>query len=257
MQHLDTERLAALDHEPPTDAELVHLAACAACRAEREAFAALTALAAGLRAPDATVDAPRLTEWRLLADRLHAEGLLRGEPAEPVRAAAGRTVVVDHDVVRLGDASGRRPPSPSARGLWLRAAAALAFTLGGAVLGRATAGGAVSPDAPVIASAGDAVADAAFASVEDATNVLARAQQDYERASRWLAANDPTPHSSQVYRARLAALDQMMAASRAALFEAPQDPVLNQYYLAAWNAREATLQQLGDALPVHKTLNRF
>jgi hypothetical protein len=86
---------------------------------------------------------------------------------------------------------------------------------------------------------------------------LNRAQRDYERASLWLAANDSTPHDSDVYRARLAALDQMMAASRAALSDAPQDPVLNQYYLAAFSAREATLQQLGTSLPVGKTIERY
>ena len=48
-----------------------------------------------------------------------------------------------------------------------------------------------------------------------------------------------------------------MAASRAALRDAPQDPILNHYFLAAYNAREATLQALGGALPVDKTLERY
>ena len=47
------------------------------------------------------------------------------------------------------------------------------------------------------------------------------------------------------------------AASRAALRDAPQDPVLNQYYLAAYTAREATLQQLMGTLPVNKTIERY
>jgi phosphopantetheinyl transferase len=55
----------------------------------------------------------------------------------------------------------------------------------------------------------------------------------------------------------LAALDDMMAASRAALREAPQDPLLNHYFLSAWAAREATLQQLGAALPVDKLVERY
>ena len=53
------------------------------------------------------------------------------------------------------------------------------------------------------------------------------------------------------------ALDQMMAASRAALRDAPQDPILNHYYLAAYNAREATLQQLVSTLPADKVIERY
>ena len=56
-----------------------------------------------------------------------------------------------------------------------------------------------------------------FVSVGQATDVLSSAQRNYENASLWLAANDTTVRSSDVYRARLAALDQMMTASRAAL----------------------------------------
>ena len=49
----------------------------------------------------------------------------------------------------------------------------------------------------------------------------------------------------------------MMSASRAALREAPQDPLLNHYFLSAYSAREATLQALGGTLPVDKTLERY
>jgi hypothetical protein len=49
----------------------------------------------------------------------------------------------------------------------------------------------------------------------------------------------------------------MLTASRAGLFEAPQDPVLNQYYLAAYTAREATLRQLGESLPVDRVMESF
>ncbi len=101
------------------------------------------------------------------------------------------------------------------------------------------------------------IGTSAYASIDDATTALSRAQNEYERASLWLASNDTTTRSSDVYRARLAALDQMMAASKAALREAPQDPVLNHYFLAAYTAREATLQQLGGALPVDRTIETY
>jgi hypothetical protein len=100
-------------------------------------------------------------------------------------------------------------------------------------------------------------ADQSFANVEDATAALNAAQREYERASLWLASNDSTVRDPEVFRARLAALDQMMEASRMALRDAPQDPVLNHYYLAAYSAREATLQALLGALPVDKTIERY
>jgi hypothetical protein len=49
-----------------------------------------------------------------------------------------------------------------------------------------------------------------------------------------------------------------MAEIRGALKEAPQDPVINQYYLQTVGAREATLRQLGTTLrPAGVSLNRF
>jgi hypothetical protein len=169
--------------------------------------------------------------------------------------------------VPLGPAAppARRAVLPSLR----RAAAAVVLLTGGAVLGRlsdnassgGTAEGAVASAAvsnttrPVALDA--PLASDGYATVEQATAELARAQRDYERASLWLAANDTTVRDSDVYRARLAALDQMMAASRAALRDAPQDPMLNHYFLAAYTAREATLQQLGGTLRVDKTIERY
>ncbi|MFN7457220.1 MAG: hypothetical protein ACK5U0_07465, partial [Gemmatimonas sp.] len=92
---------------------------------------------------------------------------------------------------------------------------------------------------------------------EQATVALNGAQREYERAALWLASNDTTQRDPEVFRARLAALDQMMEASRVALRDAPQDPLLNHYYLAAYSAREATLQALSSALPVDKIIERY
>lgn len=260
--HLEAERLAALDHDAPTTDELAHLAGCAACRAERQAFMALRAMA-GVAAEPAAPDAPRLTDWDRLASGLRREGLLT-TPIGPV-------AIDEPLVVRALDGSGapmaRRPAAPPAhrsQPVWLRVAAALVLTAGGALAGRLSTGASLLPSASMaiapsalpsatLTSAGDD----GFASVQQASEILYRAQRDYERASLWLAANDTTAHDSDVYRARLAALDQMMAASRAALREAPQDPVLNHYFLATYTAREATLQALGGALPVDKTLERY
>jgi len=89
---------------------------------------------------------------------------------------------------------------------------------------------------------------------------LNRAGEEYQRASAYLSASSteiPLPQSPSAYRTRLAALDNVMSDMRDALKEAPQDPVINQYYLATVGAREATLRQLGTTLPAGAKLNRF
>lgn len=199
----------------------------------------LQSMATAMGAPFAA-DGPRLTEWEPLAAALRREGLLSSRD-EPASRHSARTVTP----------------------VWLRVAAALVLTTGGAIVGRLSSGappfpgGDLSYRSPV--SQGSLASDGTdgFGSVQQASAMLYRAQRDYERASLWLAGNDTTSHSSDVYRARLAALDQMMAASRAALRDAPNDPLLNQYFLAAYTAREATLQALGGTLPVDKSLERY
>ncbi|MCU0636148.1 MAG: hypothetical protein MUE41_14870 [Gemmatimonadaceae bacterium] len=210
MRHLEAERLAALHESPPTDVERAHLLACAACRAERDAFAALARLALDegtvgrrdiVRLGD--VPAPLLTSWHTLRPRLIAEGLLGPDvaAAEPASARGGTP-------------------------WWWRAAAA-------------------------------AITDSTFTSAADAQAAMVRAQALYESAAGWLAVNDTAPHSSDVYRTRLAALDDMVAASREALRSAPQDPVLNQYFLSASSAREATIRQLGGVLPAMQSIDSY
>jgi hypothetical protein len=103
-------------------------------------------------------------------------------------------------------------------------------------------------------------ADAAgFASVNDAMSVLTRAQRDYQRAAAYLAEHDSgtVGGTPQTLRARLAALDEVIPKLGEALREAPQDPVLNQYYLSTADVRESTLRQLGRSLPVGVRLNSY
>lgn len=276
MQHLDTERIAAFDHDSPTSDELAHLSVCASCRAERDAFVALAQLAVQDGYAMASSEAPRLSDWESLSVVLRAEGLLTSAsehrvPETPlvVRALDGSSERIERTVK-----AGRSALTPSigrpAAGMpmWMRSAAAIALLAGGIVAGRMSVDAKLTPFSAVasasVQNAGMTTLRPAslggadtFASVEQATAVLSNAQSEYERASLWLAANDTTVRASDVYRARLAALDQMMAASRAALREAPQDPVLNHYYLAASTAREATLQQLSSALPVDKTIEGY
>lgn len=185
-----------------------------------------------------------LTDWDSLAQRLRAEGLIR----EPALA--------------------RFTSSPL-----LRVAAGLVLAVGGAAIGRASAGAPLLPSpqqastqdapAPAAAAANTTLAPVAmtpFNSPEQAWEVLNRAGEEYQRASAYLSETDnevPMPASTDQYRTRLAALDNVMSEMRTALREAPQDPVINQYYMATVGAREATLRQLGTVLPASARMNRF
>jgi hypothetical protein len=239
MQHLDPERLAALHEEQPTPEERAHLAVCAECRRERDAFDALAdlAISEGTRGRpdvvqiDAVPMAP-LTQWELLRPRLIDEGLLTSGSLEHV--APGRAIV--------GTRTRRWIP---------RMAAAVALVASGAALGRVTAPSAESASGALSAS------ETNFTTAADAQAALLRAQSMYDSASAWLAVHDTTMRSSDVYRARLAALDDMLSTSREALRAAPTDPVLNQYYLNASTARETTLRQLGGVLPVSQSIDSY
>jgi hypothetical protein len=190
--------------------------------------------------------APPLTDWDSLSVRLRAEGLITD--SVPSRFVSRR---------------------------WLQIAAGLVLAAGGAALGRASAGAPVVPlaSSEVASTDGAPSGDvsnaslistspiAPFKSPDEAWAVLNRAGEEYQRASAYLSASNnpvPMPQSPSQYRTRLAALDNVMTEIRGALKEAPQDPVINQYYLTTVSAREATLRQLGTTLrPEGVSLNRF
>jgi hypothetical protein len=185
---------------------------------------------------------PPLTDWDTLSSRLRAEGLIR-----------------DTRTQRFG----MRP--------WMRMAAAVTLAVGGAAVGRASAGAPLIPAATVQAAATEqapaaeqgALASntgATFSSPEEAWEVLNRSGEEYQRASAYLSENNnqvPMPAATDQYRTRLAALDNVMNEMRDAMAKSPQDPVINQYYLATVGAREATLRQLGTVLPASAQMNRF
>lgn len=297
MQHLDTDRLAALADEPATAPEAEHLAACVVCRRELEAFATLIDLAhrdgqAGLD-PDLPAPLP-LTSWDALGLALRAEGLVKSVRTTGTHAVPAAAKPEVHVTRSTGV-------------WWRRAAASIALVAGGAAFGRLTAPRAVdTPVAPQVAAlpqtvptpapapdsaatgsrsslglsdtlpvAGELPRSAAASSPQvasfdpdapltltgprQAMQVLTRAQRDYQRAAAYLAEHDTATVTGtpQVLRARLAALDEVMPKVRQALYEAPQDPMLNQYYLTTYEARESTLRQLARALPVGVRLNGF
>ena len=251
MQHLDTERIAAFDHEPPTVDELAHLAACKACRRERTALNELAQLA--MLAGDEPIAsfAPRLTNWESLSAALRAEGLITGAPVSATSEFA----------VTATTTSWLSRATPRSRTEWWRAAAAALFlVVGSATVGRLSVTRNTPASSDFISSSlttGIGLGSNGFGSIDEATKALGRTQKEFDRISLWLAANDTTLNSPEKVRRRLAALDQMLAATRAGLEDAPQDPVLEHYYSAAYSAREAALQQLNGALPVGRSIERY
>jgi hypothetical protein len=242
MLHLPPERLAALADSEPTSSEAEHLTTCARCAAERAAYGRLLAQSMDERLRIG----PALNTWDALSAKLEAEGLIK---------PATTTVVADS------------PPRRSV--MWtrigVRVAAGLMLAVGGGIAGRMSAG--VSPlplgeSNAVRADVASATLDssAGFSSNTEALTVLSNSQRDYERAAAYLAAHDTSGAAEEAsgrYRTRLAALDQLANTSREALNESPEDPYLNQSYLFALGAREATLRQLGAALPAGTRLMRF
>ena len=229
MSHLNSERLAALSDDTPTPAESAHITTCDACTAEIAAYRRLMRMAVAAQ----SVTAKPLSNFDALLPRLRAEGLT----SAPARRRAIR--------------------------VWTsRIAASLVLVSGGAVAGRMTATKELpllpKGDAAVVVAGTPVVAavPTTFKSVDDAALVLSASQQSYQNAAAFIAAQDTASHfvgmNQNAYRTRLAVLDQMLAATRTGLYQAPQDPVLNQAFLATQGAREATIRQYSQVLPAKR-----
>jgi len=241
MSHLSIDRLAAIADETPTPDEATHLAGCWDCRAEVAAYRRLARMAAMAPTPSEP-----LTAWSQLAPQLRADGLIVDVPRSDAGATGGATVAALPD---------RRPRLQ----VWaMRAAAGLALVIGGGAIGRATAPEAPAFDPTTLAAATPAVS---YRSPDEALRALTVAQQQYSSAAAFLASQDTTSRfiglNRDTYEARLAALDEIAALTRAALYRAPQDPMLNQYYLTTLGAREATLREIGATMPDTRRLERY
>ena len=242
MSHLHPERLAALADGEPTAAEAAHLSSCSSCAHEIAAHRRLLMLAWQERE---ALSAP-LASWESLSESLRSEGLLR----DPATTAGGG-----------GGARGGGLRSP----WWVQAAAAVVILAGGMHIGRMTmaapgdtATSGQSSTTARLASNTDSIV--AFASPAEAISVLQRAERDYRLAMMYLAGQDTvtrTADDPDVYRARLAALDEMAGVALNAVQQSPQDPLMNRYYLTTLGARDATLRQLGEKLPENVQLQGF
>jgi hypothetical protein len=233
MQHLHTERLAALADGQPTQEEAAHLVACETCAHERGAYRALIEMA---QAERESFGLP-LTRWDAIANELAQE-------AVPLL---------------------RSPARRSNRGM-LQIAASVLLVAGGVVAGRVSAGERPLPTGDVAATAKSGAPAAptadsqSFASIEEARAAQQRSETLYLQAATFLARYDSTgavAGSPVAYRSKLSALDQVLSTTRQAMREAPHDPVINDYYLTTLGQREATLRQLNTALPASLRLSSF
>ena len=240
MSHLHPERLAALADSEPTAAESAHLTACASCAREIAAHRRLLMLAWQERERRA---AP-LLDWETIAAAAREEGLV---PASRSALRAAR----------------------NASNWWLQAAAAVVLMVSGGLVGLGLGRNSVNPlegDATAMSSgtisqrlaSNDSVAP--FGSTSEAILVLQRAERDYRLAMMYLAGHDTVtraPEGPDIYRARLAALDEMATVALEAVREVPTDPVMNRYYLSTLGARDAALRDLGETLPENVKLVGF
>ncbi|HET8655466.1 MAG TPA: hypothetical protein VFL93_08105 [Longimicrobiaceae bacterium] len=118
------------------------------------------------------------------------------------------------------------------RASWLRAAAAVVLFAGGVGAGSLARGGADAPPAP------RTEAEAAV-QLREAQAAYVAALTRYSEMTGSDRAVDPA--------SRLAALEGIVLTTRAALKQAPADPVINGYHLAAVGQRDALLHQISRA----------
>jgi hypothetical protein len=243
MLHLSTDRLAALADEQATPDEAAHLALCAACAEERVAFQTLVAMA---HAERASLGLP-LTRWDSIAAGL-ARDAASASAAPPETGGVRVTPIHRLEGARWGRRS-------------LQIAAGLLLVASGAIAGRASVARAPAAQGEVAnADAPGALDSTSFLTVEEARLAQQRSEMLYRQAAAYLAQHDstgPVDGNPVAYRSRLAALDQVISTTRAAMREAPHDPVINGYYLNTLGQREATLQQLNTVLPASLRLNSF
>jgi len=215
MGHLNPEILARLVDQTPEPEEADHLALCEACTTELEALRAQTAELGSL--PELL---PPQGDWRVLEARLRSEGLIR----DPGLFA------------RLGLAE-----TPG----WMRVAAAIVLFLGGTAFGAALTSRGAS--ARLASLEGDPTPVATPVSQEVAEDHLQQAEQSYVSALaqyREVMADRGTGAATADPRNRFAALEYLVAASQAAVRQAPTDPFLNGLLASTLAEREATLRRI-------------
>lgn len=219
MEHLTRESLARLVDESPRADEAQHLATCLVCTSELEALRAQTRALGSL--PEIR---PPLGDWEVLEARLRSEGLVE-TPSVLERLSLAHT-----------------PP-------WMRTAAAIALFLGGTGVGAA-----FTSRGPAAASPGAATGQTALfasaTSLDEAATAVQVAEQNYINAVtqyRQFLSESGEDDLLGDPRGRFAALEYLVAASQAAVRQAPADPFLNGLLASTMAEREATLRRISSS----------
>lgn len=228
MRHLTLETLARLVDEAPDTSEAEHLDTCAACRND---LAALRRDRAALgELPDLLP--PPADAWPRLEERLRREGLLRA-PTRSSRAT-GLRLAASIVLFLLGGLSGYAFQAWTESDVWTMIRPTRA-------------------DRPLTASSADppsagrtlstATGTGAAPDVEGAARAVEEAEATYLAALARYAALSASDGEDDA-RVRLAALEEIVVATREALVAAPADPVINGYHLTALAQREAALREV-------------
>jgi hypothetical protein len=265
MQHLTLEAIARLVDEAPDPDEAAHLSGCIPCRRELAEMRAQTAALGSLDDPEPDAEA-----WPRLEAALRAEALIldiprtRTVPAwrrpSVLRAAAAVAIFL------VGGAGGMLLRA----GRGTTTSAPLPATTGPVAVARPPADandarpGSTAPAAPEptlftdgapaatpgarLASTGTTGARPQSARAE--TPAVRRARAELRKAEdaylsalqRYAAIADPSSGADDA--TRLEALDRMVSTTSSALQDAPDDPVINGYHLAALREREALRREL-------------
>lgn len=218
MDRLTPEALARLVDNDPTSEEVEALGADTELAAELEALRELTDALGAL--PD--VRPPR-GDWEALEARLVSEGLVQGR----------------------GGFGPRRSVSLPA---WLQIAAAMVLFLAGTGVGAGYRPGGEATAGPVAAelSALTRVAQEAR-TLDEAAEVLRMTEQPYHAAlTRYQQLSDLARGGAvqDDPAVRMAALEAVLAASQAAIRQAPGDVFLNGILVSASAEREAQLRRM-------------
>lgn len=234
MSHLTLETLARLVDDSPDPTEAGHLDICEHCRTELEA---LRADASALRAlPDPE---PPLAAWIALEQQLKREGVMRRSPwvANALRMAAVFVIFI------VGSIAG---------GVFMNqrnhnnvvATSTPAYTRPIQVAAQPGPLVDTTPTVTTVASPTITIPSVQpAATAEQAAQQLRDAERAYVSAlTRFSEFNTRAESADAV--ARLAALESIVATTRAALGQAPADPVINGYHLTAVAQRDATLRQI-------------
>lgn len=217
MEHLNAETIARLVDERPSSAEREHLEGCTVCAHELEAYRSQSEALGGL--PEIL---PPQNDWRVLEARMRSDGLIR-DPGLFERLGLAQT--------------------PS----WMKAAAAVLLFLTGTGAGAMMTG--ERGDLPLsdMAMMEQAAMFASSQSVDEAASAVRVAEQNYVAALaryRELLMQDGGPDIGGDPISRMAALQTLVAASQAAVRQAPADPYFNGLLASALGEREATLRMV-------------